>query len=85
MRKVIKLDKILYLILLSLILVGYTTIDDGKNEIIDYKNYDVCLYRNDTLYIINNDIGNLVNTIWECDSDSITEKPIIVLVDQLPK
>lgn len=71
-------------------LMFFTNIALGGNDIapVKYSNVEkiknISLYRNDTLYLVNNDLGKLVNSIWESDSDTLKSRPTIILVEILP-
>tara|TARA_R100000951_G_scaffold96721_1_gene86102 strand:- start:1276 stop:1572 length:297 start_codon:yes stop_codon:yes gene_type:complete len=75
---------------LFLCLMFFTNISLGENDIptVKYSNAEkignISLYRNDTLYLVNNDLGQLVNSIWKLDSDTSKYRPIVILVKILP-
>jgi hypothetical protein len=71
-------------------LMFFTNIALGENDIalVEHSNIEkignISLYRNDTLYLVNNDLGKLVNSIWESDLDTLKDRPIVILVKVLP-
>jgi hypothetical protein len=71
-------------------LMFFTNIALGENDItlVEHSNVEkignISLYRNDTLYLVNNDLGKLVNSIWESDLDTLKSQPTVILVEVLP-
>ncbi len=69
-------------------LIFFTSLALGEKNKIPIKNpYDknISLYRNDTLYLVNNDLGKLVSSIWESDTVTVKRRPTVILVEVLPK
>ena len=75
-------------LLLGLIFFTSLALDENDNTSIencsDERLKEISLYRNDTLYLVNNDLGKLVGSIWELDSNTTSHQPTIMLVDSLP-
>ena len=75
-------------ILLGLIFFTSLTLVENDDTSIenchDERIKEISLYRNDTLYLVNNDLGKLVGSIWELDSNATSHQPTIMLVDSLP-
>lgn len=69
---------------LHVLIIFFSSVALGANNITDDNTQQFSLYRNDTLYLVDNDLGKLVNSIWELDTDSTQSKPIIVFVTSLP-
>lgn len=71
-------------------LMFFTNAALGENDVAPVENSNIekigniSLYRNDTLYLVDTDLGKLVNSIWESDLDTLKSRPTVILVEVLP-